>query len=98
MTVDNATGLPSPADLAEAINALGQSTGHSLWGSRLALAQGNVALAYRGYRTHRELVNARRVPRLDPEAAGTFDGLDPEELLRRQAQLPHRPDSKGPKR
>ncbi|WP_139318480.1 hypothetical protein [Kocuria sp. CNJ-770] len=94
----NRTGLPDPVELAEAITALGRSTGHSLWGSRLALAQGNVALAYRSSRTHRELINARRVPRIDPETAGTFDGLDPEELLRRQAALPHRPDTKGPRR
>lgn len=94
----NATGLPSPADLAEAIGLLGESTGHSMFGARLALAKGDVRTAYGCYLEHRRLVNARRVPRIDPVAADTFDGLDPAELLRRQAQLPIRPDLKGPKR
>lgn len=98
MTVENVTGLPDPVELAEAIGALGQSTGYPLWGSRLALAQGDVALAYRGYLEHRRLINARIVPRIDAAANEVFDGISPEELLRRQAQLPHRPDSKGPKR
>lgn len=94
----NPTGLPATEELAEAIGSLSAYTGHSMFGARLALAQGNVALAYSCYRMHRELVNARRVPRIDPDAAGTHDGLDPAELLQRQAELPARPDSKGPKR
>ncbi|GEO95218.1 hypothetical protein [Kocuria turfanensis] len=92
------TGLPDPVELAEAIDALGRSTGYPLWGSRLALTQGNVAVAYRGYLEHRRLVNARIIPRIDAATSDVFDGLDPTELLRRQAALPTRADTKGPRR
>lgn len=98
MTVENTTGLLDPVELAEAIGALGQSTGYPLWGSRLALAQGNVAVAYRGHLEHRRLVNSRIVPRIDAAANELLDGISPEELLRRQTQLPTRTDSKGPTR
>lgn len=97
MIVNNTTGLPDADELAEAIGSLSASTGHSLFGARLALAQGNVRTAYWAYREHRRLVNARIVPRIDAAANEVFDGISPEELLRRQAQLPTRPDSKGPR-
>ena len=91
----NATGLPSPADLAEAIGLLGESTGHSMFGARLALAKGDTGLAYHCYLEHRRRINARIIPRIDAEDAETFDGLDPAELLRRHAELSDRADTKG---
>lgn len=94
----NPTGLPAPDDLAEAISLLGESTGYPLWASRLALARGDVALAYRGYLEHRRLINARAIPRLEPDPEDQRDGLDPAEVLRRQAQLPPRHDSKETRR
>lgn len=94
----NPTGLPATEELAEAIGSLSAYTGHSMFGARLALAQGNVRTAYSCYLEHRRFVNTRRVPRIDPETAGTFDGLDPTELLRRQATLPTRADTKGPRK
>lgn len=89
------TGRPSPDDLAEAIGLLGESTGHSMFGARLALAKGDTALAYHCYLEHRRRINARIVPRIDAAANDVFDGLDPTELLRRQAALPTRADTKG---
>jgi hypothetical protein len=93
MTMTTATGLPAPDELAEAIGHLAQATGHSLFGARLALAKGDVRTAYWAYMEHRRLVLKGSVPCVIP-GADQHDGLSPEELLRRTAELPPSNDVK----